>query len=174
MQTGIRLDGSIMRYDKDSTMVRSHMRILFYRPGRWLPWWLRACWHPQFSHVAIEPIEGAIHDLPKDRAAAWWHTAAHWKERPPDRGIVIPMVDSISPDSLAHIIAHIGMQYDDQRIEKVRCVLWQWRLWRRRRPRSCVTLATLWLKLTTDIQSEAVTPDELYADLKGMRHGLER
>ena len=152
-----------MLSDKDSTMVRSAIRVHFYAPGAWMPWWLRAGWRPTFSHVAIEPVPGAIHDLPKDGTAAWWETEPHQRERPPTVTLDIPGL--VSMGGLAPIIAWTDNLYTGRRVEKIRCALWYLRLWRRRRPRSCATLAALWLKLASGIQSTAVTPDELYEDL---------
>lgn len=144
-------------------MVQSALRLHFYVPGAWMPWWLRIPWRPVFSHVSVEPIPGAIHDLPKDGPTGWWHTAAHRLERPPTVTVTVPA--RYQYNELAALIEFIGNQYHSRKIEKIRCVLWHWHLWRRRRPRSCATLAVLWLTLATWGRSMAATPDELYQDL---------
>jgi hypothetical protein len=115
-----------------------------------------------FSHVAIE-WSGLIHDMPYDGKAALYSAEEFFDvDGPSDCCVYIPY--SLTAEEEAAKALWIQNCYDGKTVEKLRVVLWRLK-YRPRWPRTCATLASLWIKLVTGWDVDAVEPDELYRQL---------
>ncbi len=135
--------------------------IHFFRPSRRTPWWMRLGWWPTYSHVCVE-WRTLIHDLPYGGTTQWYSRRAFLADKPVDATVAIPYTMPVRRQS--DTMVWIDNCYDERKVERWRCVLWRLGI-RPRRPRSCGTLASMWIKMMAGREVDAVTPDELYAQL---------
>ncbi len=161
--------------DTKSPNIQEHLLVHFFRPSRRTPWWMRLGWWPTYSHVCVE-WRTLIHDLPYGGARRrWFHLfqpagTPKWYSRrlfladkPVDATVSIPYTMPVRQQ--ADTMIWIDNCYDEHPVERWRCVLWRFGN-RSRRPRSCGTLASMWIKMIAGREVDAVTPDELYEQLK--------
>lgn len=137
------------------------LKIHFYRPNTRTPLWQKALWRPKFAHCCVE-WRNMIHDLPYDRAAEVYEAKEFLEDAPSHLTIVIPHGLSLLEE--VALVPDIHERYEGRRVDKWGVVRWYLGK-QNKKPWSCATLVSLWLKLFLGWPIDAVTPDELYSEL---------
>lgn len=134
------------------------LKIHFYKPNKRTPIWQKAFWRPRYAHCCVE-WRNVIHDLPYTHAAEVYEAKEFLEDAPPHLTVVIPH-DLTLMEEVA-LVPDIYDRYEGRRVDKWGVI--RWYLGKQdKKPWSCATLVSLWLKLFVGWPVDAVTPDELY------------
>lgn len=137
------------------------IKIHFYTPNTRTPLWQKALWRPKYSHCCVE-WRNVIHDLPYDHEAEVYEADEFLADAPPD--LTVTVFHDLSLLEEVALVPDIYDRYEGRQVDKWGVV--RWYLGKQdKKPWSCATLVSLWLKLFVGWPVDAVTPDELYSYL---------